>query len=352
MTAHDLPGVAFATKGLEDVTADELRDVLGAAGRVVETGTKHVRFSLSGAPGVLQRLVTADDVCLLLAGPLTVRTVEDLEGALAERADFPAVLAAVAALRPPDGTFSVTVTAARSPLGPGAKIAGVAAGAVARRLGWHARERERAPVDVRVFLDGTSALLGVRLFDAPLVQRDYRRVDLMGSLRPTVAAAMVRLTCPDGGRRDVWDPFCGSGTVLAESLRAGHRVAGTDIDPDAVAAARANLGAIDGSLAARVEFGDSGTPAAWRRHQDADTVLTNMPWGKQVSIRNAAVLYDVLGAGVAQVVARGGRVGVLTAEPDRLVAATRRAGGTPRVTRRRIGLLGQSPSFVSFVASS
>jgi tRNA (guanine6-N2)-methyltransferase len=344
-----LSAVAFATKGLEDVTAGEIREILGA-GSVVSTGTKHVLFTASGDPVALRRLATADDVCLLLAAPLSVATPEDLDRALSGGADFPAVLDAVAALRPPDGTFSVTVTAARSPLGGGAAVAEVAAGAVARRLGWSVRQRERAPVDLRVFLDGRSALLGVRLFDAPLSQRAYRTVDLMGSLRPTVAAAMVRLAGADGPR-EVWDPFCGSGTVLAESAAAGHRVSGTDLDPAAVAAARANLAAIDERLATRVEPGDSASLATWRRHGDADTVLTNMPWGKQVAVRDAARLYDVLGAGLAGVLARGGRAGVLTVEPDRLVAAVRRAApdrAMVRAQRRRIGLLGQSPTLVSF----
>jgi 23S rRNA G2445 N2-methylase RlmL len=342
-----LAGVAFATKGLEDVTAGEVGDVLGATGQVAGVGTKHVRFTASEVPMGLRRLTTADDVCLLLAPPLSVSTPEELEQVLTNRADFPAVLAAVAALRPVDGTFSVTVTAARSPLGGAAAVAEVASATVARRLGWRFRARERAPVDVRVFLDGTSALVGVRLFDPPLAQRAYRRVDLMGSLRPTVAAAMVRLVCGDGPR-EVWDPFCGSGTVLAESACAGHRVAGTDLDPDAVAAARANLDAIDERLAVRVELGDSATPATWHRHRDADTVLTNMPWGKQVAVRDASRLYEVLGAGIAGVFARGGRAGVLTVEPDRLVAAVRRARQGVPVARRRIGLLGQSPTFVSF----
>ncbi len=341
--------IAFATKGLEGVTASEISEVLGATGSVVEVGTKHVRFAASGDLTALRRLRTADDVCLALAPPLTVRTQDDLTAALTDAADVPAALAAVATGRPPDGTFSITATTARSPLGGSARVTEVAAAAVARRLGWRVLDRERAPVDVRVFLDGTSALLGVRLFDAPLTQRDYRRVDHMGSLRPTVAAAMVRLTGTDGPR-EVWDPFCGSGTVLAESACAGHGVAGTDLDPVAVAASRANLAAVDERLSALVELGDSTKPATWRRHDDADTVLTNMPWGKQVSVQDAKALYNAIGAGIAQVAGRGGRAGVLTVDPDRLIAAVRRVGAGGPTLRRRIGLLGQTPTFVSFGA--
>ena len=54
----------------------------------------------------------------------------------------------------------------------------------------------------------------------------------MGTLPPKLARMMINLT----GLREgiIWDPFCGSGTILMESLVLGFDVLGSDIDPNAL----------------------------------------------------------------------------------------------------------------------
>lgn len=51
-------------------------------------------------------------------------------------------------------------------------------------------------------------------------------------MHPLTAAKLVQGFCLNGGR--VLDPFCGSGTVLIESLIAGRNAVGTDLNPLAV----------------------------------------------------------------------------------------------------------------------
>ncbi|WP_148087921.1 DNA methyltransferase [Gemmata obscuriglobus] len=51
-------------------------------------------------------------------------------------------------------------------------------------------------------------------------------------MHPITAARLVRAFAPPGGT--VLDPFCGSGTVLVESLVAGRNARGTDLNPLAV----------------------------------------------------------------------------------------------------------------------
>jgi tRNA (guanine6-N2)-methyltransferase len=336
--------VAFATKGLEDVAARELVELMGLLPDEPRLGAKHILFStdreLSADVDTLRGLATVDDVCLLLADSADVSTARDLSELLA---DLDPALSRLREIRPLGDTFSVTVTAARSPLGSSADIAAITAGVVGRQLGWQPLDGARAPVDVRVFLDGTTGLTGVRVLDRPLADRPYRLVHRKGALRPTVAAAMVRLACQDGQPHRVWDPFCGSGTILAEAYRAGHTVSGSDLDPAAVAAATENLLSLDPELVGRVEQADAASVGTWYRHNNVDTVVTNLPWGKQVSIQSAASLYGQVGVGVATLAARGGRACLLTTEPDRLAAAIRRAAPGLPVTRRRLGLLGQVP---------
>lgn len=67
--------------------------------------------------------------------------------------------------------------------------------------------------------------------------RDIKR----GMLPPKIARLLVNLAT--GGRTGltVADPFCGTGTVLAEAILSGCSVIGTDTSPEAVEGAKVNL---------------------------------------------------------------------------------------------------------------
>jgi tRNA (guanine10-N2)-dimethyltransferase len=59
-------------------------------------------------------------------------------------------------------------------------------------------------------------------------------------LPPKLARMMVNYSqTAEGGI--IWDPFCGSGTVLMEALALGYTVIGTDVDPKAVEETKENL---------------------------------------------------------------------------------------------------------------
>lgn len=60
-----------------------------------------------------------------------------------------------------------------------------------------------------------------------------------GMLPPKVARMMVNIAGPEA--KTIYDPFCGTGTVLAEALMTGHQVVGSDIDGQATAGAEKNL---------------------------------------------------------------------------------------------------------------
>lgn len=87
-----------------------------------------------------------------------------------------------------------------------------------------------------------SQTLDVQDVDA-FAQRDMDRpyVDVdMGTLPPKLARIMVNLSqVKEGGV--IWDPFCGSGTILLESLMSGINVLGSDIDPKALMYTEENI---------------------------------------------------------------------------------------------------------------
>ncbi|QQR83949.1 hypothetical protein IPJ72_01980 [Candidatus Peregrinibacteria bacterium] len=81
---------------------------------------------------------------------------------------------------------------------------------------------------------------GVQNIDAYAI-RDYEKPfrDMkMGMLPPKLAQMLINLTGVDGV---VWDPFCGSGTVLMEGLLMGHAMVGSDLNPRHVDGALQNV---------------------------------------------------------------------------------------------------------------
>jgi 23S rRNA G2445 N2-methylase RlmL len=113
---------------------------------------------------------------------------------------------------------------------------------------------------------------GLRLSDRRLRQRGAGRArERHGALRPVAAAAMVRLAGEPAGR--LLDPCCGSGTIVQEALAAGWDAQGSDVDSEAVDAARANV------ADAVIQRAD----ALDLPHPDGafDAVVTNLPFGRQ-----------------------------------------------------------------------
>lgn len=335
---------AFVTRGLEDIAAAEIGETSAAADGL-EIRPKAVLTRARDVRG-FRRLRTVDDVAVVSASSPRVSDMQDLLSLVTEQADLEKTIEQALRADRLDGAFSVTVSAAHVPYGNSAVIEEAVASAISGRYGWCHLERQRAPIDVRVFIDGTWALIGVRLFDEPLSRRTYRVVNVRGSLRPAVAAALARIASPGQGRRRIWDPFCGSGTILCEAAEQGHEVWGTDIDPGAVDASRENIAAVNREYWSRVDCADSTSSKAWKKHQSATAVVTNLPWGKQVAIKSKQALYDSVSAGAVELARRGGIAVLLTTEP-KLIKQRLDRNDAVRIEERRIGLLGQTPTILT-----
>lgn len=168
---------------------------------------------------------------------------------------------------------------------------------------------------------------GVRLELRPRFIPDprfaYRTGDVPAASHPPLAAAMARLA----GRREgdvVWDPFCGSGLELVERALLGgvSLLVGGDLDPAAVAVARANLGAAGlAGARARLLVGD------FREHRKVpeltagtvSLVLTNPPMGRRVPVKDLKGLIRDLFAAASDVLSPGGRL--VFPNPVRVVPA-------------------------------
>jgi tRNA G10 N-methylase Trm11 len=74
--------------------------------------------------------------------------------------------------------------------------------------------------------------------------RDYERPardSKSGMLPPKLAQMMINLACEGGVGCTIYDPFCGSGTVLMEALLMGYKAIGSDISEKAIKDSEANL---------------------------------------------------------------------------------------------------------------
>jgi putative N6-adenine-specific DNA methylase len=212
---------AVCPRGLEPVLADELQRV-GATGLRAESGG--VAFSGTLKTGYAANLHSriASRV-LWQVGRRGYRNEQHLYDATQEVRWHD--------LLTPQQTLRVDVTAARSPL-PSLEFAMLRIkDGIVDRMRDVAGERpsiDRARPDVRVFayLDADTVTLYVDLSGEPLFKRGWREDKGEAPLKENLAAGLLALA---GWTPDVplFDPFCGSGTIVIEAATiAGGRAPG------------------------------------------------------------------------------------------------------------------------------
>jgi 23S rRNA G2445 N2-methylase RlmL len=172
--------------------------------------------------------------------------------------------------------------------------------------------------------------------------RTWKAEHLPASLRPTMAAAMVRLAGAAPGDI-VLDPMCGTGTILGEQIelskqrRAGRvELLGGDLDMNALRAAAANLRKVGPAFLAR--WNASRLPIA---AASIDRVICNPPFGKQLSSPDEiGPLYRSLIQECDRALKDGGRAVFLVSEMPALRDAIRPVKWSAQ-RQLRVEVLGQ-----------
>jgi putative N6-adenine-specific DNA methylase len=203
--------VALCAVGAEKVVSNELRK-LGFS--ILDTGFGKVRFS-ADIPGIYRALMALRAADRLL-----------LETALFEAMDFDALFDGVKAVPWEDliprgmGLKVAKVRSNRSRLKAATSIQAIVHKAAAERL-CEARKIRRLPegekiAELRVYVEKDRVSLLLDLSGDPLFKRGYRSEGGAAPLRETTAAAILLLA---GWRRKfpLYDPFCGSGTIVIEA---------------------------------------------------------------------------------------------------------------------------------------
>jgi len=337
----------YVTKGLVDVAEHELTEhVEGGQVLVRDDRFLLVRMTFAQAAGFGVVARTVDDLRLVVAGPSPIGTAADLDTLCRTAAST------VESLFPAgEQPWSVTVSALDPPWR--AKPRWATTPILAARLhGADPAGTTRSPVDLRLQVEGGAGHLSLNLWDQPIGKRAHEPPPPRwhGSLRPTVAAALVRLALasaqaqatPIDRDAGLYDPFCGSGTIVAEAAHLGLPVFASDRSDEAAALTRARLAGAD-DLTHRVFVRDVLRGPDQR--VTARLIATNLPWGKQVEIPHRTALFEATALLVSHTLRRGGAAVLLTTHEEALAARLTRHGLT--VTTRRLGLLGQTPAAVT-----
>lgn len=192
--------------------------------------------------------------------------------------------------------------------------------------------KENPDVWINLHLENNRARVSLDTSGGSLHRRHYRIESVEAPMQETLAAAVVRISGWDG-TRPLFDPMCGSGTLLSEALMSYCRIppgynresfgferlpdfdagvwkkikndaekavrdlpesliSGSDVSGDAVKAARANLDCFTPGRRVRVERLD------FRDHPGMEnaTVLCNPPYGIRLGEEEALkTLYKQLG---------------------------------------------------------
>lgn len=346
-TAEIPPCYAMTVPGLETIAADEITRDLG--GEVKKSGRGIIVFRVNAITPKLLRLRTVEDVFLLAWGTdaLSYRAadLDKIRKWTAKEADWAQLLALHHQVRPKpsgkptwhavtqlSGEHGYRRTDARKALLDGL------VGAIP--ASWPLVD-EHAAVEVWLTIQGATAVCGIRLSDTTMRHRTYKLEHRAASLRPVVAAAMVRLAGAGPGAVVV-DPVCGAGTILAEQLLLAKdrslavHVIGGDREWGAVSAAGINLRRLGHADFVRWDAGRLPVASA-----SVDRIVANPPFGIQLGEPDEVrKLYRRLVAECDRILKPDGRAVLLVGEPEWLRPVAQQVGWI--VQREvRIRLLGQ-----------
>jgi predicted RNA methylase len=330
--------IGLAPRGLEGLACDEVRERLGVV-------------AMSNSPGEIRFRPEGDvDPLVLRCAELCFLRVVDLPSLPGERAGprellpaveraVPDLWAAASRARSADLGRARTVRVVTRMEGsypyPRQHLRDKAEREIPRILGGRFRRvEEGAGLELWVTAGARSLSVDVRVSPEEHRHRSYKVEHIQGSLRAAAAACLVRYARPQ--EDEVFcDPLCGGGTIGLERAHYGLPYAGIlmgDIDPIAVATTVANVGPrhqprlIGRWDAKRLPLGD----------ESVDVVVTNLPFGVKIGVRDLRSLYREALSEIARVLRTNGRAVVLAEDRDLVSEAATAAerlhsGGIARV---------------------
>ncbi len=334
--------IAFTTKGLEKVSLMEILHALNDV-EICDIKDKRVIFETKADPKLLLTLKTVDDIGILLAN---VNHVADYDHLIAEVDNLDLISARdyLKSLRQiKDNQFSLTVGLASSKF-KSAELTKIISAKIHQKYHWQYNELNHSNFDIRIFIDHDQVIASVRLTKDSLQHRLYKTLSKPGSLKPTIAAAMVQLATNFQTDLKVVDNFCGSGTILCESYLPGNQVYGGDINSESVVITRHNLRNLGFTEYDHIKPLDA-THTVWPDHF-FDCAISNLPWDKQIEINSITRLYEESIREYHRVLKPTVKLCVLVSKPDLFIKYVKKFWPDSSIQTLKIGLLGQNPTII------
>ena len=292
---------AEVLRGLEEVARTELGTIRGLD--VVAAADEAVRFRYGGDPDRLDRLRSVVAVYAVRAWD-----VPRPRGLLGHQqlGELTAWLRGVVAA---GGHRSLRVSAAGRDSEVMERLTAEMAGALGLP---HQPEDGELRLRLRPAAGGTGWEVLARLTPKPLSARDWRVCNREGGLNASIAYGALALAGLRASDR-IFNPMCGSGTLLVERALMGpyEAMVGVDIDAGAVACARSNLKAAGRDVeVAQVDALSTGLPP-----RSFDLILADLPWGDDIGTHGGnAKLYPAFLNEMHRLCSKGGRMVVITHE--------------------------------------
>jgi tRNA (guanine6-N2)-methyltransferase len=332
---------AVTTRGLEAVSANELSTLPGVT--VDEIAYRRIFASCQGSLAPLLSLRTVDDVFLHVEtwqGISRARSTLSILKTSSAQLHLNEALAVLEQVRTIQSspTFSVTANFVGKRNYNTDEIKQACAAGTIEGQGWvYSEDDSNADLNVRIFIEGETAVVGVRLASRSLSKRPYKQEHVPGSLKPAAAAALVALANVNSDTQ-LLDPCCGAGTILIEARSRGATTMGGDIDQQAVTAAYLN--ATQADVDTHIQRWDArALPISDR---SVDCIISNLPWGRAVSTDGSLqTLYQEIGDEIERVLAPGGRTVLLTNLPE--LVRFKRLKCEQKI---EISLFGQTPTIM------
>lgn len=337
---------ALTVPGVEGLLAREIAD---GGGHVSERRSGVVFFEWYGDAPTLLRLGLAEDVFALVAREevsLKKDGLRQIEALVQRAPSWERSLDALYRTRPRRGQrmrFRVVVQRRSGGQRYVRKVVEQRVyRAIAQRFPTWKAVQEDAALEAWILEEKGEVLCGVRLSDRTMRHRTYKKSNIAASLRPVVARALVTMTKP--GPKDVFlDPMCGAGTLLIERGECGRyqQLLGGDIRPEALAAARSNIGPRYKPIELR-SWNACDLPI---EAGSVNSIACNLPFGNKVGQRSElADLYARFVPEARRVLVSGSAAVLLTSERALLESAVR--DGTHFYCERMLSLtvLGQRAS--------
>ncbi len=334
--------IAYCTKGLEQIVEQEIVSYIKDA-HILEVLDKRIVFKTHASFETLVRLRTVDDIGILLASDEEVTALPQLLEIIngLDLRKTRSMLQQVRTLDPQ--TFSLTISSAKNKL-DSKEITRTAAQEISQKYQWEYRAFDHSNFDIRIFIDGSKLFISVRLTPESLHHRSYKTVSKPGSLKATVAAAMVVMVTEGKQNLKVVDNFCGSGTVLCEAFFMGNSVYGGDSDPESVTISQNNLSRLGFDQLDHIKNLDA-TKITWNS-DFFNAAISNLPWDKQIAIGSITDLYRKTLEEYKRILQPEAALCLLVSKPDLLIKHAKHVFPNHQISSYKIGLLGQTPTIV------